>query len=221
MSPHPPDFDRLFAEGSKHDCGRLRERRVATVRVVAGAALRLPTGRVLACEPWTGFPDGAHRDAFIQRVQPGVYPVELVVATFSDPVDPRGDTTFDEVAAARLLIRPEPVAAWRLALREGQDDAELADGELYGYPVDGATGSFGSPEVFDGLKNAEDPDIVMDIVTGLEAPDKVAVYTDELTGDNLVIFSSGGDGYYGTWIGYTAGGEVACFVTDFLTLTAK
>lgn len=221
MCPLSPDFDQIFAEGSEHDFGHLGEGTVATVRVVAGAALRLPTGRVLACEPWTAFPDGARRDAFIQRVQPGVYPVELVVATFWTPGDPLGTTRFDEVAAARLFIRPEPVATWRLALRDGQDESELADGELYSYPVDGGTGSFGSPEVFDGFKHADDPDVVMDIVTGLEGRSRMAVYTDERTGDNLVIFSSGGEGYYATWVGYTSAGQIACFVTDFQTLTAK
>jgi hypothetical protein len=34
-----------------------------------------------------------------------------------------------------------------------------------------------------------------------------------------VVFSSGGgDGYYPTWVGRTADGEVACFLTDFFVL---
>ncbi|MDT5032034.1 MAG: hypothetical protein QOC94_2205 [Actinoplanes sp.] len=50
---------------------------------------------------------------------------------------------------------------------------------------------------------------------GSEIGAKVAV-VDELTGANIIQVSSGwGDGVYPTFVGYTAAGEVACFVTDF------
>jgi hypothetical protein len=220
VSPQPPDFNRLFAEGSTHNFSHFRDGCVATVRVVAGADLRLPTGRLVAAEPWAYFHDGAGRYAFVQRVEPGAYPVQLIIADYYDPGNPQGNTRFDEVAAARLVIRDEPAGSWRLALRDGQDDTQLAGDEYYGYPVDGGTGSFGSPEVFDALASGGDPDQLVYLVGGLEENDEVGVHTDEATGSNLVCFrSGGGDGRYGTWVGYTDQGEVACFVTDFMTLT--
>jgi hypothetical protein len=78
-------------------------------------------------------------------VPPGTYPVELIMADFHDPGNPQGNTHFSEVAAARLRVRDEPIAAWQMALQPSQDDAELDDDEYFGYPVDGGTGSLASP----------------------------------------------------------------------------
>jgi Protein of unknown function (DUF4241) len=216
----PPDFTRLFAEGSTRDLSRLRDGREATVRVVAGAELWLPTGRLVAAEPWSHLGDSAESYAFVQRVAPGTYPVELIIAGYHDPAHPRGRGSFDEVAAARVVIRDAPAVSWRLALRETEDEAQLADDEYYGYPVDGGSGSFGSAEVFDAVARNEATDDLVYIAGDLERVDEVGIYTDKVTGTNLVMFrSGGGDGCYATWVGYTAEGEVACFVTDFGALT--
>ena len=218
----PPDFNRLFAEGSTHDFSHLREGREATVRVVAGAELRLPTGRLVAAEPWSYFDDGAEAYAFTQCVAPGSYPVELIIAGYPDPADPRGLRRFDEVAAARLVIRDAPAVSWHLALREAETEAGLGDDEYYGYSVDGGNGSFGSPEVFASIERDEAADDLAYIAGDLERVDEVGIYTDKATGANLVMFrSGGGDGCYATWVGYTADGEVACYVTDFGTLTSE
>jgi hypothetical protein len=220
MSPQPPDFNRLLAVGSTRDSSQFRDGCIVTVRVVAGADLRLPTGRLIAAEPWAPLADGAGRYAFVQRVEPGTYPVELIMADFYDPGNPQANTHFDVVAAARVVIRDEPVANWQLALKDGQDDSELAADEYYGYPVDGGMGSFGSPEVFDARPDGDYSGQPVYLATELQDDDEVAVYTDEGTGNNLVFFrSGGGDGRYGTWIGRTAEGEVACFLTDFGALT--
>jgi hypothetical protein len=183
---------------------------VVTVRIAAGADLLLPTGRLVAGEP------GARNDAFVQRVPPGTYPVELIMADYHGPENP--DDLLPEVAAARLRVRDEPVASWRMALLAAQDDTELEDDEFFGYPVDGGRGSFGSPELYEATNDDLTPwDVFW---PEIDQVDDVGVYVDEETGANLVTFlSGGGDGHYVTWIGYTAAGEVACFVTDFGTLT--
>ncbi|MFC4562254.1 DUF4241 domain-containing protein [Nocardiopsis mangrovi] len=216
MSPRPPDLDRLFTDGGEHG---LSSGHTATVRIVAGPDLRLPSGRLVACEPGTRFPEGARRATFVQRVEPGAYPVELAVADVAG-LGPRG-AGLPYIAAARLAVRREPVAAWRPALLEGQDEADLDDGAYYGYPVDAGVGAFGSTEVFDSLSGpgadddtAED---VWDLTHDLEDHDRAGAYTDPVTGANVVFFCTGeGDGHYGTWVGYTAGGAVACFVTVFM-----
>jgi hypothetical protein len=220
MSPQPPDFNRLFADGRTFGDSSFRDGCVVTVRVADGADLRLPSGRVVAAEPWAYSRENAEERVFVQRVEPATYPVQLIMADYCDPGNPQGNTRFSVVAAARLVVRDEPAARWRLALQDGQDDTRLAADEFYGYPVDGGTGSFASPELFDAFVDEESADdLIADISFGWDS-DEVGVYTDEATGNNLVAFrSGGGDGRYGTWVGYTAEGEVTCFVTDFMTLT--
>jgi hypothetical protein len=52
-------------------------------------------------------------------------------------------------------------------------------------------------------------------------PGAAGAITDEESGANLIIVSSGwGDGLYPTFIGYTAEGDVSSFVTDFLVVPA-
>jgi hypothetical protein len=221
MSPQPPDLNHLFVEGREHDFSQFRPGCVVTVRIVRGDRLRLPSGRLVAAEPPGNFPDGAERYAFTQAVPAGDYPVEIVMAEYHDPGNPQGKTAFDAVAAARLVVRADPVITWRLALCDGQDEADLAEDHIYGYPVDGGTGAFGSPEVFDALGRSDEAreDLLVDASFGSD--EAFVTYTDETTGTNLVLFHSGdGDGHYATWIGYTAEGEVACFLTDFRLLTA-
>jgi hypothetical protein len=220
VSPRPPDFDHLFAAHAEHDFSGFRAGCVVTVRIAPGAELRLPTGRLVAGEPWTSFGGEAGKYAFVQQVPPGAYPVELIMADFYDPGNPQGNTHFSVVAAARLVVRDAPVAVWRMALQPGQDDAVLAEDEFFGYPVDGGTGSFGSPEIFNALAEFDEPEELFDSVIDIIDSEGIGLYADEETGNNLVMFRSGdGDGRYGTWVGYTAGDEVACFITDFMTLT--
>ncbi|HEY3867666.1 MAG TPA: DUF4241 domain-containing protein [Actinocrinis sp.] len=222
MSPRPPDFASLFAAGARHDFGRLRAGCVATVRIKQAATLQLPSGRLVACEPWSSFAEGAADCAFTQRVEPGGYPVELIIADFHDPGDPQDSARFSEVAGARVVVRGEPVAAWRMALQPGEDDSDLAQDGFFGYPVDGGTGSFCSPEFLEGVSTLEVGEELFEVVMDVVDADDVGLYVDEATGCNIVVFrSGGGDGHYGTWVGYTAAGEVACFVTDFLTLTGR
>jgi Protein of unknown function (DUF4241) len=201
MSPLAPDFEDLLAAGSRPGC---------VVRIVRADDLRLPSGRLVAAEPPGNFPDGALRYALAPAVPPGDYPVEIVLADYG---------SFTEVAAARVVVRREPVRTWRLALPDGQDDSALGPDEVLGYAVDGGSGAFGSPEVFDALADEEArEDLIADQSFGRDEP--FQIYEDEATGTNLVMFASGGgDGRYPTWVGYTDGGEVACFLTDFGTLT--
>jgi len=223
VNPRPPDFNHLFAANARHDFGGFRAGCVVTVRVREGRDLLLPTGRLVACEPGalTGYDAGDY--AFVQRVPPGTYPVELVMADFHDPGNPQGNTRFSQVAAARVRVRENPVASWRPALQSGQDEELLKGDEVFGYPVDGGVGSFSSPEAIGALSDVyeRDPDEWFAVLTEIVEDDDVVSYVGDETGANVVMFrSGGGDGHYGTWVGYTAEGEVACFVTDFHTLSA-
>lgn len=188
-----PDFRSLFAEGRTHDFGHVRPGLVAVVRVADIGELLLPTGRLVVCDPWS-YSSGVQVSAFAQRVEPGVYRTQLVLADFHDS---SGDKRFEEVAAARVVIRDDSVARWEPAL--------FADGQ-HAHLVDGGMGSFGSPEAFDALSS--------DSLLGLLAEDR----PDGMCGYPGLVFFRPADGVHTTWLGRTACGDVACFVTDFAIL---
>lgn len=170
------------------------DRLLAGAEVVTPAErLRLPSGRLVAAEPPGLFPAGeVGRWAFAEVVPPGEYPVEI---SARDGV----------VLGARVVVRPGPVREWRPARRGGED---------YVYPVDGATGGFGSVEVFEALTDDEArEDLIADLSFDRHGP--YGTYADEESGANLLAFYLGGDGRYRSWVGYAAGGELACFLTDF------
>lgn len=164
----------------------------ATV-IAADARLRLPSGRLVAAEPPGLFPAGeVARWAFPQTVAPGEYAVEVLAEEAA-------------VLGARVVVRPEPVSEWLPAQRGGED---------YVYPVDGATGAFGSVEVFEALTDDEArEDLIADL--SFDGDEPYSVYHHEATGTNLVAISLDADGRYRSWVGYTADAEVACFLTDF------
>jgi hypothetical protein len=227
MPVRAPDFARLLAPGTTYPSPDGAYRLV--VRVLPEAPLSLPTGRVIAMEPFLcGYGDPAEA-AFTQQVPPGTYPVVLAAVDVLDAEGVHhGDT---RVAAARLVIRDEPVARWDLAVTPGQDTAELGEDEYFGYPVDGGTGCFVDAGTFQAL--AGEADFGEQVVSAMYRMDPSAPagsvpqavddpVTMEVGGDEhgLVVFSTGwGDGTYPTWIGRTAGGDVACFLTDFQVLS--
>jgi hypothetical protein len=211
MSLPAPDFERLFAPGSRHT---LPGGDVVTVRLWQEFSLWLPSGRVVAGEP---FSFGAYDSGFVQRVPPGRYPLVLVLAVS----DARGHLRARErVAAARLVIRNEPVVSWEMAVYEGQDVSELGDDEFFGYPVDGGTSGFVDAANIAPLCMDDDyHDRLMTLIETGGSDFAAGTLTDDEGKPFLVMFSSGaGDGYYPTWVGRTADGEVACFLTDFFIL---
>lgn len=202
----PRDYDRLFVAGAtfRDDAWH------CTVQLDHGR-LSLPSGRVAASEP--GFPT----KAFTQTVPPGRYPIVLAVVEYRRSAD--GEVVVERVAAARLVIRDEPVDAWELALWPGQDVAALGENEFFGYPVDGGQGSFADADAVQALHKEEYnewwQDFRMDVSDRPTSPT-----ADGPDGEPILVgFTTGdGDGTYPTWIGRTHDGEVACFVTDFFLL---
>lgn len=205
-----PDFERLFASGSRHPLSGGD----ATIRLRQESSLWFPSGRVVAGEP---FSFDADDSGFVQRVPPGRYPLVLVLAASGA----RGYLrAYETIAAARLMIRDEPVVSWEMAVSEGQDVAELGDDEFFGYPVDGGTGGFVDAANITPLCGDDDYHDRLMTVLELGETDFVAgTLSDDEDRPFLAVFSSGGgDGYYPTWVGRTADGEVACFLTDFFIL---
>jgi hypothetical protein len=213
MPMSPRDYTWLFTPGSTFadESGT-----TGVIHVAAGGELDLPTGRVVACDPFVYLGSG-DIEPFTVSVPPGRYRVEAAVATLSRPGEPPADKPHLRVAAARLVIRDEPTTAWELALRPEQDPAELEEDEFFGYGVDAGTGCFydaAAEEAFPEAQEDEGP--LWDAFENSDWSGGPHLVTSPSTGHTLAAFTSGwGDGFYPTWIGRSASGEVTCFLTDF------
>jgi len=218
MPMQPADFDLLFAEGAQHSVPGGWHLTVFE----AHGWLHLPTGRVIALEP--GFPAP---EPFAQTAPPGRYRVVLHVAEFRRGTDPDGDPTDERVAAARLVIRDEPVAAWEMALSARQSIDKLGEDQFFGYPVDGGLGCFADPASYQDLVDEEREtgrlvDLRMDVGDRPTSVTQLGRSDEDDDEPILVAYTSGGgDGRYPTWVGRTADGDVACFLTDFFLISGR
>jgi hypothetical protein len=117
-----------------------------------------------------------------------------------------------------------------MAVVPGQDVSTLKPGHIFGYPVDTGLGSFVDLEAAgmwrteldafddtpDELDNAlfDSPGYASHVI-GSYLPEEDASLVDNPEGYNIVIFPSGGDGYYATWAGIDAHDHPVCLLTDF------
>jgi len=213
MPMSPRDYTWLFTPGSafSHPSGT-----TGVIHVADGGTLGLPTGQVVACDPFVCLGSG-DIEPFTVTVEPGRYRVEAAIATLTRPDEPPAGRPHLRVAAARLVIRDEPAVTWELALRPEQDPADLKEDEFYGYGVDAGTGCFYDASAENAFPEAEEEE--GPLWEAFENSDWSAgphLVTSLDGGHTLAAFISGwGDGFYPTWIGRTADGEVTCFLTDF------
>jgi hypothetical protein len=174
------------------------------------ATLRVRSGAVLAGDPLT-LPREAK--AFTVAVPTGDHPVLAV----------------DTCDAVILVFGSGPPERWEMAVRPGQDTANLSAGQVFAYPVDTGYGCFIDAEGFqlwlDELEPHDDiPDRFEEEVMGVDFSYLIGSHLpegDELRGRNragynLVLFpSGGGDGWYVTWVGIDADDQPVCLLTDF------
>ena len=216
MSFAAPDVTRMFTAGERF---ALPSGQVGTVSVMAPVELALPSGRIVACDPFTGLgPYGG--DPFTVAVPPGRYPVTVALVEITAPDEPEPERPHQRVGAARLTVLDAPVTAWEQAVVPEQDLGSLGEDEFYGYGVDAGTGCFVDAEAVEPLGEFESS--TGTLTAAFEAAEwaaGVVVLDDPQSGHNLVAFSSGwGDGVYPTWIGRTTDGDVACLVTEFFVI---
>lgn len=208
--PLPTDgFENLFVPGAP---AQMDDGEKVTMAVLDAGSLDLPSGRLIACDPYVQSIDHEYQRPFVDTVAPGTYPVTLAVAEHHN-----GHQT---VAAVRLTVRDEPVTEWRMALQAGEKLEDLGPDEFWGFGVDAGTGVFVDASALDALTRlAEDEE---DPLAAAELADDDKVFwnmRDKQSGHNVVAFHSGfGDGAYPTWVGRTATGEIAQFVTDLLVV---
>ena len=186
-----------------------------TVRTIEIGHLNLPSGRVVATDPFS-YPE---REPFTARVAPGSYPVVLSL------VQPEGWPT-PLIAAAMLQFSEATPVTWHLALTPGQDPGELAEDGFYGFPVDAGSACFVSPEAARihakrttvlGVLNLP---YIMRISQEMDGHGDEGMWAmvelDRKRGLNAAFLTSGyGDGSYGAYWGYDADGKATSLVIDF------
>ncbi|HVK77070.1 MAG TPA: DUF4241 domain-containing protein [Kofleriaceae bacterium] len=165
--------------------------------------LRLPSGRIVAADPFLAQP------AFTTTVPPGAYPVELLLATYPDDED---GALEERIWLARIVFRREPPVAWALAVIPGQDVLTLGRGHELGYGVDSGTGCFADGGLFERITG--DEAIHAGLNQQLDGPTRPAILRHG-DGDADLIGFSCDDGTYPSWFGLDAGGAPVCLVTDF------
>ena len=181
-------------------------------RIFEAGQLRLPSGRIKACDPFVGM----DHPAFTAAVPKGTFPVRLALVDGTSSSNGR-------VAFARVQFSSAPVVRWAMAVRAGQNPATLKPGERFGYPVDAGTGSFVDAQAAIAAAKKMEADESWSegwIDAGEINPRPKGAprfYLEVGIGaGNIIMFESGwGDGVYASWFGYDAGGNVAALVTDF------
>jgi hypothetical protein len=176
----------------------------------------LPTGEIVGCDPLV-----AHSIPFVDTVPPGRYTLRAWVAVLY-----RGGAEWQRrIAGLQLVIVDQPVTRWTMALLPDQDAALLDEETFFGYGVDSGTGTLADRIAvaaiedwdFDRIEDAFIPAHVP--IDPIEAVCSAVV--DEQTGANAYVVGSGrGDGAYPTYVGWTADGTNATFVTHFGVLPA-
>jgi hypothetical protein len=117
-------------------------------------------------------------------------------------------------AALQLVVRDEAVDTWEPARWAGFKSARVEDA-LNGYLVDSGTGCFADVSAAFDLATTEDDAVGENIHMRLHGESWTMFELNSGTNMNIAVVNTGGDGVYGTWVGRTATGEVACFLTSF------
>ena len=182
------------------------ERPVRLVRVPT-RKLELPTGRLVACDPfYDRLPE-----PFTKALPPGSYEVSITHADFGD--DWRS-------AFAVLIISDALIVSWELLTVPGDQPVEGRPYRHIGYGVDSALGCF-ADDVAARLhekrfKADEEYREHTLLVNQMEWDDWGELRSGGPEGPNIIGFSTGGgDGRYATFAGLASDGTVAAVVTDF------
>jgi hypothetical protein len=177
----------------------------ALIRRTPCGLLNLLSGQVAAADP--GTVRGVELP-FATRVPPGRYPVVLI------ELCPPDSETVMFTAGLQLVIRDEPVARWEPAQFDygALAGPAVGDGTVCGYGVDCGVAAFMDALAIPVLGTLDER-----ARTGIVLSANALIELDSRTGLNLFVADSG-DGFYGVWVGRTAGGAVSSFITEFQVL---
>jgi Protein of unknown function (DUF4241) len=195
--------------------------------VIGCGDLRVPSGRLVACDPFAAM--SQHGNAEI-AIPPGTYPVRVTLADVSDTSD--GSHVREAYASLILSDQPEVERHLLTPLQAGATAPELGPDEFVGFGVDAGTACFvdaaaleyGMPderswdELFDNgtddswFSRMDDPHHIREGIANILLP----LATD---GTNLILFHSGwGDGAYPIIGGYDRAGILVAVHIDFFII---
>jgi len=168
--------------------------------------LLLPSGQVVACDPYT-VSDPSEHSPFTIPIPPGTYPVFLGMA------DEITERHFASQVYAVVHLSPQVPVRWELALVPGQSLSELTGEQFFGYGVDSGEGCFVDQMALPLLAQRNPrPEIQ---VMG-------STILDTASGLNVVAFIAGmGDGAYPTYWGFDQDGTPCRLLTDFQILRSS
>jgi Protein of unknown function (DUF4241) len=169
--------------------------------------LELPTGRLVACDPfYDQLPE-----PFTRALPPGNYEVSITHADLGDHW---------RSAFAVLTVRDVPTVSWELLTVPSDRPVEGRPYRYIGYGVDSALGCFADDVAVrlheKRFKTDEDYREDTLLVNQMEWDDWGELRPAGPEGPNIIGFSTGGgDGRYATFAGLASDGTVAAVVTDF------
>lgn len=225
--PYVAAFDKAFEPGFAIESslaagGEPAPAERVTFRAVEAGTLTILSNRICAADPFVALGD---TPPFEQAIPNGEHRVRVAVGEFA--------FGGHRIAFARVDFSKAPAVSWKMATVAGQDLATLKADELFGYGVDAGTGSFYDPQAADAAKALleANPDAWQQWQTDGEANGGKVIgpyaflLSVPMGKANVVMFHSGwGDGFYASYFGYDAAGNVTALVTDFATVdwrTAK
>lgn len=171
------------------------------------ARLRLPTGRLVASDPFVGPPPSA--PPFANRFDPGSYEVWVTEVEGLRPSEP-------VTAAAFLRVGRGVPVRWTYA--KTVVSRRFPKDSLPGFGVDIATAAYYDYGAADGFRRTVEAAGNFDAVI---ATTDGSLVIDKKTKANIVVFPSGhGDGAYTSWLGLDRDGRVLVLLTDFEVLAS-
>ena len=217
------DLDAYFTEKV---IGRL------AVDVLDIGLVHFPTGKIFACDPLVELEEAV---PFLQTIPAGTYPLKICVV----PSEQYGD----RYACVKVVISGEKPVRYELGMVGNETlNEDLEDDEYFGFGVDAGMGCIADVQAQKAFKAywakrlEEEPDIdpYNDLFCDLlEENARTFPRYQRNCGDwlnwtvpdtdcNLPIFASGwGDGYYPTYFGYDAKGEVCAVYVQFIDIEAS
>jgi len=224
--PYPNiDFWSALREGARVAVGEGKD---YTLTVVDCGFLLMPTGRLIACDPFAVLEKNF---SYFVQVSPGRYRVLVTLADVSDD----HDGSHMREAYATLLLDETAVEARRRIITPLEDAVcppEMDDDGLYnGFPVDAGTACFVDQGAVDTLMPDGDWQDVFDNGTPdswferMDDPSHIRAGLANIVlplsrgGENIVIIHSGwGDGHYPVVGGYDASDRLVRVHIDFLVV---